>query len=1282
MLFIHLNNLDAIISTMTFGYIFARTLEEDTETCYRLTLKDQEHLGRVKGLTHFFKNRMDNTIEVSTDSFLGGVDSLIHIIGPLGQFMTSEAEVLLDLLNKAGYSWITEVIIFKRSFSIINYEPLLECEYFSLDEIKTVEGNPNHEVNPVISIDEYLEKNNTVLTKELIEYYTEKFPSLNTLELFDLLQGNSEHARHHVFNAKWVINDFEDPYSLIDKIKSTNTYTIDNESLIAFRDNASSIIGFKNMKLLDKLVDYSANEVYFKTDLKTGWYHLTSNAETHNFPTSICPFPGAATGTGGRIRDTVSIGQGGEILSGFCGYYVGDTECTDQSQYPYKLPIDTLILASNGCSDYGNKIGEPVLGGFTRDFKLKYKDERFEYVKPVLYSAGNGLIWDNSMYKTEFTKENLEKQSDKVYVLRVGGKAYKIGLGGGSCSSRDQSETNKNQDLVAVQRGNPEMENRVIRFVEKCSELGLILSIHDQGSGGMANVTKEIVTPCGADIYLSEVSLGDKSMNDFEIWNSEYQEQVSVLVSARNLESCTLIAERENVPLDCVGCLNNSGSIRVFSKETKKEESEGEIVLNFNLNDIEELPKQVINVKKEEITTEIIHLTQDVFDFVPIEPLEDLIKRIFTDVSVSSKRYLVHKVDRSVGGLVAQQQCIGPWNMPLADYSISHINFFGYNGIATSFGERPILGLLNINSMITMSVGEMLTNLIFSGAEYNSIKCQGNWMWSVNHKNYNFLLYAAVEKLRRTLGTLGIGIDGGKDSLSMNIKYNDQKIISPNSFVIKSYAKVVDTKIAVQPYFKGPNHDIIYINLGKQSRRRMGGSVYFTKYDNISNDKPPEFDNKVIEVFKNFWDTIQGEMRNGNIYSGHDVSDGGLITSLIEMSIASFYGMTISIQSKIPHQRFLFNEELGIILEFNPKFTENFIEFINSVFPMIFAQRIGVTTFEPRVKVVYNTDFLMSQSNVELSNDWEKSSFKFEKKQMNNELAEDEYASIELRKHYNYTTSFNVAELKRINPSVRKHKAIVIRDIGSNSDKELKAAWFNAGFEVFDFTTDDFITAINSNASIMNAVNVISFCGGFSRSDVMGSAVGWYNLLTNNSTVVNYLKWFYEQETKYSLGICNGCQLMSQLNWIPKCKIVANNSGKFESRFPGMVVGESNSAFTKDLNGTFFGMNSAHGEGKIVLDELEDREYIKRIFKNNVPFFYADYDAIPTENYPFNPNGSKYGIAALCSNNGNHMAIMPHPERTFLISQCQYKPEPFNDLHYTPWFKIFVNIYNKLDEYK
>ena len=1261
---------------MTFGFIFTRIKDDLQETCYRLTIPDDSYLARVKTLTYFFKNHMDNTLEASTKSFLDSPDALVHTIGPLGQFLTSEAEVLLDILHKTGNIWISEVVILTRSFTVQEFDPLLKAEYYSLDDIKCVESNPKHDVKPVIDINKYLSENNMSLSEELIEYYSNKFQSLNTLELFDLLQGNSEHARHHVFNAEWYIGDYHDPVSLLKKIKMTNSYTIDNESLVAFSDNASSIIGFKSMKLADTLEKYSSNETYYTTRINTGWYHLTSNAETHNFPTSICPFPGAATGTGGRIRDTISIGQGGIVLSGFCGYYVGDTTKKDTSEYPYKLPSETLILASNGCSDYGNKIGEPVLGGFTRDFRLDYPGERFEYVKPLLYSAGNGLISDKTMYKNTPTKEKIKKGKHPVYVVRVGGKGYRVGLGGGSCSSRNQSDSNSQQDMIAVQRGNPEMENRVVRFVESCSELGLVLSIHDQGSGGMANVTKEIVTPCGADIFLNKVSLGDHSMNDFEIWNSEYQEQCSILVDSRHINTCKIIAQRENVPLDIVGELNSSGNIRVFSKESKN--NKGEIVLNFNLHDIEELPKQKIVIPVNQAYREVLPLTSDVFDFVPVEPLEDLISRVFTDISVGSKRYLVHKVDRSVGGLVAAQQCVGPWNMPLSDYSISHLNFFGYNGIATSFGERPLLGLLNINAMISMSVGEMLTNLIFSGAEYNSIKCQGNWMWSVNHKNYNFLLYSAVEKLKRTLGTLGIGIDGGKDSLSMNVKYRDEKIISPNSFVIKSYAKVVDSRISVKPFFQGPNHDIIYINLGKQSRRRMGGSVYFTKYDNIANDKPPEFDNRVIEVFKNFWDTIQSEMRNGNIYSGHDISDGGLITSLIEMSISSFFGMTLCINSSLSHERYLFNEELGLVLEFNPKFTKNFIEFVNSVFPMIYAEKIGVTTFEPRVKVLYNREFLMSVKNKDLAREYEKTSYNFECMQMNPELAKCERDTIDNRIHYNYTTNFNVADLKPILTDKSK-RVIVLRDIGSNSDKEMKAAFFNAGFTVFDMTTDEFIKSINTNASLMNIINTIAFCGGFSRSDVLGAAVGWYNILWNDRSTVNYLDWFYKQDNKYSIGICNGCQLMSQMNWIPRCKIIQNDSGKFESRFPTLVVGISDCVFTRDLEGTYFGINSAHGEGKIVLETLDPEERMK-IISENVPFFYSDYLENPTTEYPYNPSGSEFGIAALCSDNGNHMAIMPHPERSFLMSQCQYSPKPFTELHFSPWFKIFVNIYNKLNE--
>ena len=1220
-----------------------------------------------------FKNNCEDEISVSYSPHLNNHN---FIVGPNGNFDTSESEILLEILEKCSVNLIKKITILKCSEECFEYDPLLESTYNSLDEIKIGIINPEHTVQKIDNLGDYIRDNNIQMSDELIEYYTTNFNSINTLEFFDLLQANSEHARHHFFNGRFIIDGVEDPMSLLKKIKSTNDYTIDNDSVIAFRDNASVIRGFRSINLDSILNSYNENEdeIYYNVNMKTNWTHLTSNAETHNFPTSICPFPGATTGTGGRIRDTVSVGKGGSILSGFCGYYVGDCSAKDRASYPYKLPITTLIEASNGCSDYGNKIGEPVLGGFTRDFKYQFNGERLEYVKPVLYSAGNGLIIDKNIEK--LIPKDVENKSYRTWVVRLGGKAYNIGLGGGNCSSRNQTEKQSSQDFVAVQRGNPEMENRLVRLIEKCSNLGLFLSIHDQGSGGMANVTKEIISPCGANIYLEKVTLGDGSMNDFQIWNSEYQEQCSVLVNENNLEYIETLAELENVPIDIIGFLNDSGIIKVYSKDVLNNIP----VLEFKLSDIEDLPKKEINIDESQMSNIVIPIRQEVFNFVKFEPVENVIQTIFDSVSVGSKRYLVHKVDRSVGGLVCKQQCVGPWNFPLADYSISHVNFFGHNGVATSFGERPFIGLLDIDAMISMTVGEMLTNLIFSGASYNSIKCQGNWMWSVNHKNYNYLLYRAVETLKNTLKILQIGIDGGKDSLSMNIEYKDEKIISPNSFVLKSYSKVVDTRNAVEPFFQGGNNDIIYINLGKSGRRRMGGSTYLYTGNFLENDEPPKFDNGIIEVFKNFWDTIQSEIRNKNIISGHDISDGGFLANLIEMSMASNFGMTLYIKSSNKKENYLFNEELGLFLEFNRYHSENFIKYINSVFPMIFAKLIGYTTVEQKIKVCFNNELIMSSKTKDLRNNFEKSSFNFEKLQMDPELALEEYKSHSNRLYYNHFIPFDFHKMKRIKPNNGKI-AIVLRDIGSNSDKEMKAALFHAGFNVFDLTTDEFIHGIKKGSNLITNTKLLAFCGGFSRSDVLGAAVGWYNILTSSKRVRKFLDWFYKNDSRYSIGICNGCQLMSQLNWIPKCKIVKNDSKKFESRYPHIKVVNSNCKLTNEMEGTFFGMNSAHGEGKIVLESNSQSE-LSKILKNNSPFRYADDKANITENYPFNPNGSKFGIAGLSSDNGNHLAIMPHPERTFLLSQCQYISQPFKDpsYYYSPWFKIFINLYNRINE--
>lgn len=1246
-----------------FTNIFVHSeLNADRETLYRI-----ETIDSIKcDFLHIFKNVNEESISVSNTSFLQNV---LTIIGPNGHFMTSEAEIVSNILKNYGVKNIINITILKCfNYNYSNYDPLLEAIYESINEVKQVTINEKYQIKDIPDLDLYIKENNITLSDELKEFYREK--GLNTLELFDLLQANSEHCRHHVFNGKFILDDVEEPVTLMRLIKCTNNYDDNNQSLVAFRDNASAIIGF-NSTVFNLCLD----NLHFKVNPVNMPLHLTSNAETHNFPTSICPFPGAATGTGGRIRDTISIGKGGKMLSGFCGYYVGDVNSFDKTKYPYKLPYETLIQASNGCSDYGNKIGEPVLGGFARSFKFIYNDEHFEYVKPLLYSAGNGLITNNNLEKYIPNKKDIDP-TNKILVVRLGGKAFSIGLGGGSCSSKSQSASTYNEDFNAVQRGNPEMENRLVRIIETLSEYNIILSIHDQGSGGMANVTKEIISPCGANIFLDKVTLGDTTMNDFQIWNSEYQEQCSILIYEKDLEKVSFFSKREEVPMDVVGCLNDSGVIQVYSKNDPNKR-----VLKFDLNEIENIPQKTIHIPAEQLKNKgIVKITKDIFDFIPINYLYNDLKNVFRDTSVGSKRFLVHKVDRSVGGLVSHQPCVGPWNTPLADYSISHLDFVNYHGVATSFGERPYLGLMSVYAMVTMSIGEMLTNLIFSGADYDSIKCQGNWMWSSGYKNYDYHLLNAVKHVTNLLCQLKIGIDGGKDSLSMNYTFNDKKIISPNSFVIKSYAKVKDSRIAVEPYFKKPYSDILYINLGKLHKKRMGGSSYYYTYNNLNNGEPPKFDNEIISDFKHFWEAIRYGMREKFILSGHDISDGGFITSLIEMSIASFYGMDINIKSNFTMQQYMFNEELGLIIEIKNTNTREFMSYIRDNFPTIEIKFLGKTRIDTNINIFYNGSEIMASDIKKMKIHYEQSSFYFESKQMDKKLAEMEYTSCHKRYTFNYYVSFNIEDLKTINVTKNSPIAIVLRDIGSNSDKELRACLTLAGFKVYDFTTSEFITAIKmEHDEIVNNAKFLAFCGGFSRSDIFGAAVGWYHSLTQHASVRKFLDNYYNDPNKYSIGICNGCQLMSQLGWIPKCKIIQNDSKKFESRFPMLKVNDSScrTSFTKGMKDTLFGMNSAHGEGKIVLDTYNDK-----IMAINVPFFYTNDYEIVTEDYPFNPNGSKHGIAALNSDNGNHLAIMPHPERTFLMSQCQYLPYSFkkDEYHYSPWFKLFINIYYKINE--
>jgi phosphoribosylformylglycinamidine synthase len=1171
-------------------------------------------------------------------------------IGPILNFSTPWCSNALEIIrnsNIVNIERIEKSLIFEDSSYVEKYFDQMTMIYYkNLNTFKTDKKIEDTYYIKNEEIERYNLEQGLSLDETDIKYYKsilgDKFTNV---ELFDLSQSNSEHSRHWFFNGEFILEDgTHDKKSLFKRIKETN-YFLNNErnnSLNAFSDNASCIEGYNiknlNLECANKLSNYKESQLNMCP---------THTAETHNFPTGICPFPGATTGTGGRIRDSIAIGRGGNIISGYVGYSVGDISKNNTKEYPYNKPRSILIEASNGASDYGNKIGEPVIQGYMRSYCYNI-EERIEYVKPIMYCGGIGSILKDNVTKNKPDLGNL--------IVRVGGPAYRIGMGGGSASSRNQDTENEELDYDAVQRGDAQVENKVCRFVSVCQALDRnpILTIHDQGSGGMGNVTKEIVEPNGALVSLNNVTLGDKTLCSNEIWNAEYQEQISILIHPKDIELIKQIGEREGVNIDIVGVINNTGRIQVYNKNDKVNP-----VIDLNLDEVlNNIPRKKYDFRNKQQNTQITSPL-----LCKPELFNEYVEKVLMSINVGSKRFLTNKVDRSVTGLIAGQQCIGPFHTPLSDYSITAFSMMDTRGTACSIGEQPIKGLLNIDSMVEMTIGEMFTNLVFVGiTDFRDIKCLGNWMWSPKLKNNGQLLYDAVLRVENILKILKIGIDGGKDSLSMNTKINDNVVMSPNTLVMSSYVLCPDIRVKVTPDFKKAGSIILFVDLSYYNYN-LGGSQFAQNLGQLGS-QPPRFRN--IKRFPYIFNFIQRLLNEGKILSGHDRSDGGLISTLAEMCISSYYGCDLNIKSTANHISYLFNEELGLVIEVNPEDLTYVLENLNNYCPV---QIIGRTTLERNFKIQYNDTLIYENSVINMWKQWEFNSFEIEKEQCESQCAYKEYSSIVKRKPpYQHISNLNIDLIKEYSLSTHIHHVGIIREVGSNGDKEMASAFYQAGFNVCDITMTDLI---NDPGVLNRNLNGVAFVGGFSYSDVFGAGVGWASRIKNNIELKENMDRFFNDPKKFSLGICNGCQLMSLLGILPNIRLVKNDSKRFESRYVSIKILESNCIFTRDMENTTFGMWSAHGEGKFVLNhELDENEELS-------PLRYVDDDGNITDSYPFNPNGSPDGIASICSRNGRHLAIMPHPERCFKDWQCPYiNPDIEKKIgEFSPWFGLFKNAY-------
>ena len=1202
--------------------------------------------------------------------------------------------------------------------SSLFYDRMTECPYH--EPLKTFETGIKPEPFYEIPLKENgkfaLEKINKEMGLGLDEWDLEYYYNLfindigrnpTNVECFDLSQSNSEHSRHWFFKGKLIIDGREAPHSLIDIVKRPLKANPGN-SVIAFKDNSSGIKGYHIRTITPE--HHGKPSRFVETSLS---YHIIFTAETHNFPSGVAPFPGAETGTGGRIRDVEAVGRGGLVIAGTAAYCVGNLLIPgykllweDSSfKYPNNLasPLEIEIQASNGASDYGNKFGEPVIQGFTRSFGMRLPNgERSEWIKPIMFTGGVGQM-DASHIEKGFPQKDM-------LVVKIGGPAYRIGIGGGAASSMIHGENIPELDFNAVQRGDAEMEQKLNRVIRSCIEMGdsnPIVSIHDQGAGGNCNVVKEIIYPAGARIEVRKIQLGDNTLSVLEIWGAEYQEQNALLIKPEDIKIFQEMCLREKVPCAVIGQVTGDGYIVLH------DETDGSMPVNLDLEKIlGDMPQKTFHLERIPIKTHPLKFPWDLEEeitrhssLVTRHYLRDALDRVLSLLSVGSKRFLTNKVDRSVTGLIAQQQCAGPLQLTVSNVSVISQSHFGLTGAAISIGEQPIKGLINPAAMARMSVGEALTNIVWAKISgLKDIKCSANWMWAAKLPGEGIRLYEAAVAMSEIMLNLGIAVDGGKDSLSMAAQAphplsdnnKTETVKSPGTLVISAYATCPDITKVITPDIKKPGQSkLLYIDLGN-GKNRMGGTALAHVFSQLG-DKSPDIDDP--ELLKRTFNAIQLLISEDLILSGHDRSDGGLAVTLLEMAFAGNCGIEIelggrgqgSCVSNEEIMAILFSEELGMVIEYLPEKEDEIMSVLKNL--SVPYQIIGRSLSEKTIKINLLTPnseplTLLNEDMRILREIWEETSYRLDRLQANPECVEEEKRINFDRKSPNYILTFTPTNSNENNPPESSHtplfqrgaggdfKVAIIREEGSNSDREMTSAFYQAGFETWDVAMSDIL----SERVSLSDFRGIAFVGGFSYADVLDSAKGWAGVIRFNKKVWEQFQDFYHRKDTFSLGVCNGCQLMALLGWVPwqgianelQPRFIHNTSGRFESRFSAVKILPSPSVMLKEMEGSVLGIWAAHGEGRAY---FPDRDILRKIESQQLaPVRYVDDDNEITAKYPFNPNGSDAGIAALCSSDGRHLAIMPHPERTFLKWQWQWMPDDWKkNLKASPWIRMFQN---------
>ncbi|GAA3577024.1 phosphoribosylformylglycinamidine synthase [Snuella lapsa] len=1212
-------------------------------------------------MIHFFGNvtgkvfAVQTTKELSTESisklnWLFGNQPKIEqasldafFVGPRAAMITPWSTNAVEITQNMGISDIIRIEEFQAVAEDFKaYDPMISQKFKGLDQDTfTIDIQPEAILN-IEDIAAYNQKEGLALNDEEIAYLEDVSKKigrpLTDSEVFGFSQVNSEHCRHKIFNGTFIIDGEEKPSSLFKLIKETSKQH-PNDIVSAYKDNVAFIKGPKVEQFAPKRADVPD---YYTTQ---GFESVISlKAETHNFPTTVEPFNGAATGSGGEIRDRLAGGKGAIPLAGTAVYMTSYSRLEEtrpwekafaERDWLYQTPMDILIKASNGASDFGNKFGQPLICGSVLTFEHEEEARKLGFDKVIMLAGGIGYG------KKEQALKDTPKQGDKIVIL--GGENYRIGMGGAAVSSADTGEFASGIELNAVQRSNPEMQKRAANAIRGMveSDENFIVSIHDHGAGGHLNCLSELVEETGGNIDLDKLPVGDPTLSDKEIIGNESQERMGLVIADTHIDTLERIAERERSPIYTVGDVTGDNRF-TFQSKTK-----GNTPMDLALEDMfGSSPKTIMNDKTVSVNYKDLNYTSDKFN--------SYLEQVLQLEAVACKDWLTNKVDRCVGGKVAKQQCAGPLQLPLNNVGVMALDYKGKEGIATSIGHSPISGLIDPVAGSRNSITEALTNIIWAPLKegLKNVSLSANWMWPCKNEGEDARLYEAVEAVSEFAIDLGINVPTGKDSLSMKQKYPNEEVIAPGTVIISAAANCTDISKVVEPVFKRNKGAIYYINIS-QDNFKLGGSSFAQILNKIGNEAPTVKDAVYV---KTVFNTIQTLIQNDKIVAGHDVASGGLITTLLEMCFAdNELGAELDLSgiNEPDTLKLLFAENTGIVIQA----ADNSIEDVLSASNIAF-HKIGKVTESTSLNITNDTDvFTLNVS--ELRDVWYKTSFLLDQKQTANDLAKTRYENYKVQPlNYSFPKHFS-GKLPVIDDSKPRPRAAILREKGSNSEREMANAMYLAGFDVKDVHMTDLI----SGRETLEDIQFLGAVGGFSNSDVLGSAKGWAGAIKYNEKANKAIQDFFNREDTLSVGICNGCQLFMELEEITPDhevhgKMLHNDSHKHESNFTSVKIQENNSVMLSSLSGSTLGVWISHGEGKFNLPHAEDQ------YKIVAKYGY--------EGYPHNPNGSDYNTAMLCDKTGRHLVTMPHIERSTFQWNWAYYPDDRND-EASPWLEAFVN---------